>query len=65
MQITVNGNTEIIQPCRLGDLVQSKGLNAETLVVEYNQRIIKRAHWNEIELQENDTLELLNFVGGG
>lgn len=65
MQITVNGKNETIQPCNLEDLVRVKGLNAKTLIIEYNQQIVQQARWSEIELQEDDCLELLSFVGGG
>jgi sulfur carrier protein len=65
MRITVNGKPETIQPCTLGALVQAKALNADALVVEYNQQIVKQTRWETIQLQENDTLELLSFVGGG
>jgi len=65
MMITVNGQSETIQPCKLGAFIQARGLNTNALVVEYNQQIVQQARWDDIELRENDTLELLSFVGGG
>ncbi len=66
MHIRVNGNTETVTPpCSIADLVAAKGLNGDGLVIEHNLRIIKKAHWGTVLLKEDDTLELLNFVGGG
>ncbi len=65
MNIFVNGRPETIQPCSLADLVKDRGVNADVLVIEYNQQIVKQARWGDITLQENDRVELLSFVGGG
>jgi sulfur carrier protein len=65
MQITINGKIETIEPDNLEALVQAKGLNTDSLVIEHNHKIIKRENWGQIQLKENDTLELLSFVGGG
>jgi sulfur carrier protein len=65
MQVTINGNVETIESGDLEALVKAKGLNSGALVIEHNQKIIKRENWGQIQLKENDTLELLSFVGGG
>ena len=49
----------------IAELLASKGLAPDSLVVELNLRIIRQEQWPEIRLKENDRLELLNFVGGG
>lgn len=65
MNITINGKVETIEPGNLDALVKAKRLNKDTLVIEHNQKIINRENWGQIQLKENDTLELLSFVGGG
>jgi thiamine biosynthesis protein ThiS len=65
MQITINGTVESIRPCTLADLVKARGLNSDAIVIEYNQVIVKRDSWAQIQLRDNDHLELLSFVGGG
>jgi sulfur carrier protein len=65
MQITINGNVETVEPGNLEALVKAKGLNSNALVIEHNRKIVARENWEQIELKENDTLELLSFVGGG
>ncbi len=65
MNVTINGQTETIAACSIAALVRQKGLDAEALVVEHNERIVQQAQWPDIQLQEGDNLELLSFVGGG
>lgn len=65
MQLKVNGRRENLQPCSISDYIQAKGLNKTSLVVEHNQKLIKQDQWDTVQLKNNDTLELLSFVGGG
>ena len=65
MRITVNSKPEEILPCSLLAYINSKGLTGDGVVVEHNQRIVKKDAWDTTELQENDNLEVLSFVGGG
>lgn len=65
MKITVNGKPEKFNPCSILSFVKSKGLNPDAVVVEHNYKIVKRQAWESTQLQENDNLELLSFVGGG
>lgn len=65
VEVRVNGTDERIEQCTIGALVTAKGLDAGSLVVECNGRIVKQAEWNSVLLGQGDILELLNFVGGG
>ena len=66
MEITLNGKKVMInEGLNLMELVLSKQLEPERVVVEYNGKIINREDWRGITLKENDNLELLRFVGGG
>lgn len=49
----------------ISEFLLAKGLNPETIIVEYNGKILKKQEWSDIELQDQDQLEVLNFVGGG
>ncbi|WP_234701982.1 sulfur carrier protein ThiS [Desulfotomaculum nigrificans] len=49
----------------IAQLVKEKGLNPNTIIIEYNQELVSQEKWTEIILQENDRLEILRFVGGG
>ena len=65
IEVRVNGTDERLQECTIEALVIGKGLEAASLVVEYNGRIVKQADWSKEMLEQGDILELLNFVGGG
>ena len=59
MNITVNGEITVCnEGATLLDLILRLGLSPEKIVVERNRDIVPA-------LQDGDTLELLQFVGGG
>ncbi|NLK22255.1 MAG: sulfur carrier protein ThiS [Epulopiscium sp.] len=66
MEISLNGKKEILEnKMTLTELILSKGLNPDTIVVEHNSNLIKKEEWSSVSLKENDILEVLRFVGGG
>jgi sulfur carrier protein len=65
IEVRINGTAEQLKECTIKTLVAGKGLDAASLVVEYNGRIVKQADWSKVLLEQGDVLELLNFVGGG
>lgn len=65
MQIIVNGqHREVSTPSTIGQLLQQLELEPQKVVVELNRNILTAEALNT-ELQEGDTLELIQFVGGG
>ena len=65
MIVTVNGKTESITAKTILDYITLKEIKPASLIVEYNFKIVKKDLWAATFLKDNDTLELLNFVGGG
>ncbi len=66
MKIIVNGKQkEIARASTLISLVRELELNPEAIVAEHNGRIVARDEYDSLALAENDTLELIRFVGGG
>ncbi len=66
IEITLNGEARQVAAGRtvtglLGDL----GLHPQMVVVEHNREILDRARYDETEVRDGDTLELVHFVGGG
>ena len=47
------------------DLLQHLDINKETVVVEHNLKILKRAALPEVKLEAGDVVEIIRFVGGG
>jgi len=66
LQVALNGKEEVVEAqMSLLDFLLRKGLNPETIIVEHNEKIVKKDEWCYIFLQDKDRLEVLNFVGGG
>ncbi|MCK8827465.1 sulfur carrier protein ThiS [Natroniella acetigena] len=68
MKITVNGKEEDVEVglgLTIVDYLESKDLEPGRVVIEHNGQVVKQEEWEQIELAEDDTLEILNFVGGG
>ncbi len=66
MRIIANGKEEHIDDgISLEKWLETKSIAINTVVVEYNMAIVEQAKWKDIILKENDTLEVLKFVGGG
>lgn len=66
MNILLNGKSVPVPGgITIGDMVKLKGLNPDTIVVECNMILVKRENWAGVVLRENDSLEILSFVGGG
>lgn len=66
MQLTINGkNSNFPSPLNLQDYLKKQNIDLEAIVVEINEKIIKKTEWPTTILQENDVVELIMFVGGG
>ena len=66
MRIIVNGTgRDINAPADLKTLVDQFCKDSKHIIAELNGQIIKRPQWESQKLSEGDTLELVNFVGGG
>ena len=66
MKIIINGSKKEIQKnTTIKELLDSLGVLDKTMAVAVNMKIVKKDDWDKYELQENDKVEALNFVGGG
>ncbi|MDD5161130.1 MAG: sulfur carrier protein ThiS [Sulfuricurvum sp.] len=66
MQVKVNGEMrEMAEGSTMLDLIRSLGLEERVMASALNMEIVKQEAWNSAELKEGDTIELLDFVGGG
>ena len=64
--ITVNGKlTGYREGQSLISFLEDKNLELKKIVVEYNKEILSRENWEETVLKDNDSLEIISFVGGG
>lgn len=67
MNVRINGVVEwtIDSWMTVAALIAQRKLQPEMVVVEYNGVILSKDKWDQTVLKENDTLEVLSFVGGG
>ena len=66
MKIVVNGIEETLSaPLDIAGFLQCKGLDRKGIVVELNREIVPQEDWPKRVIGENDTLEILRFMGGG
>jgi thiamine biosynthesis protein ThiS len=66
LEIMVNGEPRRVPgPATAADLLQHLGLDARTVVVELNRKIVRRPQLNDTALADGDAVELVHFVGGG
>ncbi len=66
MIIKINGTElEVNKATTLLGIVQEKGLFPERIVVEHNMNIVPRECLGDIIVADNDSIEIVSFVGGG
>ncbi len=65
MELLVNGKKLSIKNKDILGLIKELELDIEGMVVIHNDNIIKKDKYKNLILNENDRLELLNFVSGG
>ncbi|MDD3279241.1 MAG: sulfur carrier protein ThiS [Lachnospiraceae bacterium] len=66
MTIEVNGRSEqFSEEISLSGFVKAKGYDLTKIAVELNGAIIPKSQYACCVLKEQDTLEIVTFVGGG
>ncbi|ALC80761.1 MULTISPECIES: sulfur carrier protein ThiS [Bacillus] len=59
-KITVDNGITTVQK-----LLEAYQLDNRIVIVEKNKEIIDKSNYTDEQLQENDVVELVHFVGGG
>ncbi len=66
MVITLNGDRfELEQPLSVTDLLTRLDIDPRRVAIEHNLAILKRQTFPEVVVKDGDTVEIVNFVGGG
>ena len=66
MLITLNGERfELDQPVSISGLLAKLAIDERRVAVEHNLSIVKRQTFSNVVVCEGDTVEIVNFVGGG
>ncbi len=66
MQITLNGDThEVAGPLTVTELLAQLSIDGRRVAVEHNLVVLKRDTFDTTLVREGDSVEIVNFVGGG
>ncbi len=66
MTIQINGSKrEVNRGITLEGLAELFQLKKKAVVLELNRKVVDRNAYATTQLQENDTVEIVHFVGGG
>lgn len=65
MKVRVNGVEMDVMADTIAKLLKELDINPSRVVVEVNFEIVKRVHFDEYKIKEGDSIEIVNFVGGG
>lgn len=66
MKITINGNDmDLNANITIAGLLSELNIEPARVAVEVNMNIIKKAVYEEHILKDGDSVEIVNFVGGG
>jgi thiamine biosynthesis protein ThiS len=67
LQVQINGEARELSQDRilLSDLISDLALVPQRIAVEVNQKLARRAEWDELLIVDGDRIEIVHFVGGG
>jgi thiamine biosynthesis protein ThiS len=66
MRLKVNGDSiEVAKDASVRELLEELGIEPAGVAVEVNLSIVKKSEYMNVRLNEGDTVEIVNFVGGG
>jgi sulfur carrier protein len=64
--ILINGERqEFAGGLSLSELIEKLELPVTRIAIELNREVVRRADWTGRELQNEDRVEIVHFVGGG
>ncbi len=66
MNIRVNGQLKVLEKSlNLETFLSELNIRKEAVVCELNRSIVDKASYDDTYLNDNDSLEIVHFVGGG
>ena len=66
MRLKVNGNiVDDLKAATVAELLDEMKVSSGRVAVEVNTMIVKKADYDLFSLKDGDTVEIVNFVGGG
>lgn len=66
MKVRINGeNVTLSGTPTLLEILEQRGLDPDTVIIEHNLAVVSRKDFACTRLADDDSLEVLHFVGGG
>ena len=65
MKLTINGETKQTISKTIQELLLELGIEDKVMAAAVNMNVVKKDVWDSFQLNENDRVEFLQFVGGG
>ena len=66
LRVYVNGEArDFPSPLSLAQLITELDLPPARIAVELNRTVVRRGDWSATELNEDDRIVIVHFVGGG
>lgn len=65
MKLIVNGEERTTTTTTVLELLQELGIEEKVMAAAVNMQVVKKENWAEHQLNEEDKVEFLHFVGGG
>ena len=66
VRITLNGDPlDVAGPLTVSALLAHLDIDSRRVAIEHNLVVVKRGHYDTVEVHDGDEVEIVNFVGGG
>ena len=65
ISIKLNGEPKVSSSQTIGELLSELGLEGKKIAVELNRELVPRGEHSVKRLAEGDSVEIVQFVGGG
>ncbi len=63
--VTINGKKENVAGMSVEEYIDSKGYDKSRIAVEINLDIVPKSDYGVTVFKDEDTVEVVSFVGGG
>ena len=66
MEIFINEDKKLLlEELSIYDLLKLLNVDSNGIVIEHNQKIVKKDSWNSTIIKNEDKIEIIIFMGGG
>ena len=65
IRLTLNGENFTTSSATVGEFLTEHNLSGKRIAVELNREVIARTRYADTPIEDGDTIEIVQFVGGG